>query len=799
MHYKLLHVERKVKLAITLIFAFVLSGSLFAQAPTSTIKGRVIDAGTKSPLSFVTVMVYNQSDSSRITGTTSSEEGTFLLTLDKQDVYLEVSFMGYKSYIKGGLMFNNKEADVGTILLQENNQSLSQVTVRAEKSSTEFKLDKRVFNVGKDLSSTGAGALEVLNNVPSVNVNIEGDISLRGSTGVQILINGKPSVIASDQGNSLGTITADMIEKIEVITNPSAKYDAEGTSGIINIVLKKEEQKGLNGSLSLNTGIPDNHSFGLSLNRRSEKFNLFTQLGAGYRELPRIRENINEDLVNQTIVTSDGIEYRNEVFYNVVLGTDYYINKYNTITLSGNFAYEIEDQPSETNFERTDETGALVSKWDRTEITSALNPKWRYELNYKKDFKKKKDHNLLFSALGNFFGKDQSSEFKNEEVENFDGVSNQKTRTAFNEAKYTFNLDYTNPINEYITLEAGSQYVSTDVGNDFSVSDYLNEEWVVDDGLTNVFEFDQNVLGVYSTTSYENKKWGAKLGLRLENTVLNTFLINTKESNNQNYKNFFPTLHTSYKINKKISLQAGYSRRILRPRMRDLNPFFNIRNNYSIRRGNPQLLPEFTDSYEVSTIVIGKKASLNTSVYHRFTTDKISRVAVFEDGVSITAPYNIGTNTTTGLEINGKYTATNRISFNGDFNYGMFDRKGDFEGVNFDFSASVWSSKLTGKVKFPYDFDLEATGQFRSKEQRLQGVQSSQLFANVGVRKKILDGKGIFSLSVRDVFISRIQENETVQPDFYLYSRNLRGRFFTLGFSYGFGKGEAMEYTGRRR
>ena len=153
-------------------------------------------------------------------------------------------------------------------------------------------MDKRVFNVGKDLSSTGASALEVLNNVPSVNVNIEGEISLRGSSGVQILINGKPSVLASEQGNALGTITADMIEQIEVITNPSAKYDAEGTSGIINIIIKKEERKGINGSATINIGIPHNHSFGLSLNRRTEKFNLFTQLGVGYRELPNDRENI---------------------------------------------------------------------------------------------------------------------------------------------------------------------------------------------------------------------------------------------------------------------------------------------------------------------------------------------------------------------------------------------------------------------------------------------------------------------------------------------------------------------------
>jgi outer membrane receptor protein involved in Fe transport len=784
-------------------FLFFLSAVIYhialGQASTFTIQGEVAEGSSGAPLGFVTVMAYKSADSTRLSGTTSLEDGTFSVNSKQQNVYLELSFMGYASQKVSVTTWENAIAQVGKVVLLPNNLALDGVTVRAEKSSVEFKLDKRVFNVGKDLSSTGASALDVLNNVPSVNVNIEGEISLRGSSGVQVLINGKPSVIASEQGNAMGTITADMIEKIEVITNPSAKYDAEGTAGIINIVLKKEERRGLNGSLSLNIGTPHNHSVGLSLNRRTEKFNLFSQLGAGYRSLPRYRENINRDLVSNTDIISEGIEYRNEFFYNIVLGTDYYINKYNVITLSGNFAYEIEEQPSETNFQKIDANGDLLSEWNRTEVTSALNPKWQYELNYKKDFKNKKDHNLLFTSIGRFFGKDQSSEFANVEILDFDGVSNQRTATKFNEASYSFNLDYTNPINDKITLEVGSQYVATDVGNDFSVSNLLNNEWIQNDGLTNVFEFDQNVLGVYTTGSYEYKRWGLKLGLRMENTQLNTLLINTNERNDQTYFNFFPTVHSSYKLTKAISMQLGYSRRIFRPRMWDLNPFFNIRNDFAVRQGNPNLLPEFTDSYELSTIFTGKKVSLNSSIYHKYTTEKIDRVSVFENNISITAPYNIGTNITNGLELNGKYTATKKLSFNGDFNYGIFVREGTFEQTDFDFTANIWSSKLTAKVKLPYDFDFETTGQFRSKEQTVQGVRSSRLWGDLGLRKKIKDGKGVFSLSVRDIFASRIDENFTDQPDFYLYSRGFRGRFITFGFSYGFGKGEAMQYSGQRR
>ena len=781
-------------------FLFNMStGLLVAQNNDIFITGKIVDANNSQAIEFATIMLVNSLNKQPITGTTTDMDGQFSLNSPTTDFYIEISFIGYQNQILDDFTIQNKRLELGNISIAENTQTLDEVIVRAEKSQTEFKLDKRVFNVGKDLSSTGASALEVLNNVPSVNVNIEGEISLRGSSGVQILINGKPSVIASDQGNALGTITAEMIDKIEVITNPSAKYDAEGTSGIINIVIKKEERKGLNGSVSVNTGTPHNHSVGISLNRRTEHFNLFSQLGVGYRELPRNTENINEDLVNDTITYSKGKEFRNETFYNVVLGTDYHINPKNILTLSGNFAYEVEDQPSFTNFTQVLAQDTLA-QWYRDETTEATNPKWRYELQYKSDLKGHKDHMLLFSALGNFFGKDQSSEFENVVTDGdirFGGL--QRSRTDFKEARYTFKLDYTKPFNDNFTLETGAQYVIMDVSNDFENSSFADNVWVIDSSLTNIFEFDQKVLGVYGTGSYENEKWGVKLGLRMENTDLHTFLVNTDENNDQNYTNFFPTVHTSYKLTDRFSLQAGYSRRVYRPRMWDLNPFFNIRNTISVRTGNPDLQPEFTDSYEISSIYILGKTSLNFSVYHRYTTDVIERVSRFKNNINTFEPKNLGSNRTTGLEFNFKYSPKKWLSFNGDLNFNYFDRKGDFEGQNFDFEADQWSGKTTAKLKLPADIEFEATGRYQSSVRTVQGVTTENLFADMGLRKKIMKGKGVINFSIRDIFVSRFRETQAFQPTFYTYNFGQRGRFVTLGFSYGFGKGEAMEYSGRRR
>ncbi len=787
-----------INIVLCICFTF-LSNSLFAQKTNLEIKGTVLESNGQKPIEFATVMIADKNTQKAITGVTTELDGTFSVYTDSPDFYVEISFIGFVSQTIKDIPIVGSIADLGTILLSENSEVLDEVIVRAEKSTTEFKLDKRVFNVGKDLASTGASALDVLNNVPSVNVNIEGQISLRGSTGVQILINGKPTILASDEGNALGTITAEMIEKIEVITNPSAKYEAEGTSGIINIVIKKEEREGINGSVSVNTGTPHNHSVGLSLNRRTEKFNLFSQLGVGYRELPRDRRNINRDLTSNTTVYSDGTEYRNETFYNVILGTDYHINKYNVLTLSGHFAYEVEDQPSRTNFSIADNTGAIPSEWYREETTEATNPKYQYELNYKKDFSDHKEHDLVFSALGNFFGKDQSSEFKNINITGDDAANDQQTRTNFKEAKYTFKLDYTKPFSEKWTIETGAQYLLNNVSNDYAVNDLLNDVWVENAGLTNIFEYDQKVLGVYGTGAYEDDKWGIKLGMRIENTDLNTLLVNTDQTNNQNFTNLFPSIHTSYKLSEKFSFQAGYSRRIFRPRLWDLNPFFNIRNNFSVRTGNPNLLPEYTDSYEVAGIYIFGKTSLNFGIYYRYTTDVVERISTFENNVNTFKPLNIGTNRATGIEINGKYSPNKWLSVNGDFNYNYFNRQGSLEATSFDFSADQWSTKMTAKIKLPAQIDFEATGRYQSKYKTVQSEVSDNLYADLGVRKKILKGKGVFNFSVRDVFASRIRESITNQTNFYLYDWSKRGRFVTLGFSYGFGKGEAMEYSGQRR
>jgi hypothetical protein len=285
-------------------------------------------------------------------------------------------------------------------------------------------------------------------------------------------------------------------------------------------------------------------------------------MGAGYRSLPQDAENTNRNLSTNEVIVSKGEAFRNEAFFNITLGTDYHINDLNVLTLSGNFAYEIEDQPSAYNFQFSDGDNRLTSSWLRTEVTEATNPKYHYELNYKKEFENNEAHTLQFSALGSFFGKDQESQFSNTTISGLDSNSDQQTETNFQQANYTFKADYVNPLNEVYTIETGAQYVINDVGNDFEVRDFVDGNYVVNDALTNNFEWNQKVLGVYATAAYDKDNFGVKVGLRVEQTNVKTRLENTNETNEQKYSNVFPTLHTSYKISEGISLQAGYSRRV---------------------------------------------------------------------------------------------------------------------------------------------------------------------------------------------------------------------------------------------
>ncbi len=793
---------------IFLHFILIISIFLFSEVSESIaqgsrkpiqIFGKVLEAEHQNPIEFAPIVVLDKTTDQQITGITTDINGNFQLSTTHSNFYIRVSFIGFKTQKIEDFKITGNQIDLGQILLEPDVALMDEVTITAQKSQTVFKLDKRVFNVGQDLLNSGGSAVDVLNNVPSVSVSIEGDISLRGNANVQILVNGKPSVLTADGSQALGTITADMIERVEVITNPSVKYDAEGTTGIINIVLKKEEKKGINGSVTLNTGTPKNHSIGGSFNYRTEKINVFSQLGIGVRMFPADYEtlSINRNSLSTSSLKTIGDSEKQEQFYNFLLGLDYHLNRFNVLTLSGHYAYEIEDETSDMNYLLT-ETGQSSST--RSEVTEATNPKWQYEMHYKKSFANHKKRHLMWSAMGSFFGKKKDSFFENANaIGNFSDFQ-QRAATDFQELEYTFQVDYAHPFAEKMMLEVGARYVISDISNDYEVEDFENEIWQFNSNFTNIFEFSQNVLASYGAYSYEGKKLGIKIGLRVENTDMQTLLKTTEETHNQDYTNLFPSLHTSYKFKDGLALQASYSRRIHRPRLWDLNPFFTLRDNFNIRTGNPNLLPEYTDSYEVTSIHELSDVSLNLAIFHQRTDQVIEHVTTVDsENITTTQPQNIGTNYRTGLEINAEYTPTKSLSLSSDFNWGYFNRKGTFNNTNFDLNSQNWSARLNAKLNLGKGINAQLSGRYRSKIKELTQTQRDNYFIDFGIRKKVLQGRGVLNLSIRDLFSTRRDASIIDLTDYYVSNSRKRGRFIVFGFSYGFGKGDAMEFSGHKQ
>lgn len=784
---------------LTILLAFV-TFQLSAQNPSVNVTGRVVDKNSSKPLDFATVAVIQKGETAVIAGGVTDSDGLFSIKSPSVDIYVEVSFLGYNKLVIENLEVKGGVASLGTIVLSPDQELLSEVTVTAEKSRTVFELDKRVFNVGQDLSNAGGTALDVLNNVPSVDVDIEGAISLRGNSSVQVLINGKPSVLVS--GNTLGTITADMIEKVEVITNPSAKYDAEGTSGIINIVLKKEDRKGLNGAATFNIGSPLNRSVGLSMNKRTEKFNLFGQFGVGKRALLSASNGVTLDRgsINPRYLYNDGSGGRDEQFYNVILGADYHINPHNVVTLSGHYAYEIEDEYSLTTYERRELNNSLINSFFRNEVSEATNPKLQYDLSYVKTFKDNKDKTLTLSALGSSFAKDKLSNYQNERISGEYTDFDQRVANDYGHAEYSFQGDYIHPFSKSSELEVGFKYVMLDIFNDFNLANLENNTWIVDEDLNNNFDFDQKILGAYTTYGFEVNKFGLKMGVRMESTVLNTLLVTTNEAGRQDYSNVFPSIHSSYNVSESFSVQMGYSKRISRPRNWDLNPFPSFKDNLNLSMGNPNLLPEFTDSFEVNGIQTWDFGSLSGAVYHRQTDGVIERVVTVQDSLTIRTPMNLGESATTGVELNGSFDPTKWFTLLVDANWSSFNRTGRLEGKSFDFSNTRWSTELTTKFKFPGDIDAEIRGNYRSAVEGVQGVSRDYLYVDFGIKKKLFKGRAVVNFSVRDVFKSRNYITEADLTDFYRYSESIRGwQQMVLGLSYGFGKGEAMEFSGHKQ
>ncbi|MEM7298679.1 MAG: TonB-dependent receptor, partial [Bacteroidota bacterium] len=597
------------------ILFFGTSSVLFAQAskqaaaPDFAIKGQLVLEGTSSPVEFATVSIFNEQDSSLATGGLTDQKGIFNIPVKPGSYYLQIQFMGFKDVTISGIRIDksNRVYNTGDIQIKEDETLLDEVIVQAERTQMELTLDKKVFNIGKDLSNLGGSATDILDNLPSVQVDVEGNVSLRGSNNVRVLIDGKPSgLVGLSSNDALRQLNGNLVESVEVITNPSARYDAEGLAGIINIILKKDKKKGVNGSFQVNTGTPANHGGSFNLNFRKKWINFFTNVGVNYRRYNGKGSSQQtffsgpSEINNPFLITDrDRRHDRGGLSYSTRFGSDFYLNERNTLTLA--FLYRFSDESNETRLVYDDfyPQASTDSLTLRNDNEGEDDENLEYSLNYTRTFKRKGQKLTADIQYQNNNEQESSDlvESNGTSIENQSAYLFQRAVNDEIEERLMLQSDYVHPFGKNGKVELGARYTDRLVGNDYLVTE-RNDVGVyeVDTDFSNEFEYEEKVLAFYGIVSNKINKLSWQIGLRFESTDLITFQKTTNIRNQQRYSNFFPSTFLTYQMTPEQAIQASYSRRISRPRGRNLNPFTSISDNRNFWLGNPNLQPEFTDS-----------------------------------------------------------------------------------------------------------------------------------------------------------------------------------------------------------
>lgn len=797
-----------------LLFALslFLSGFGFGQGNLEsrdiTISGQILEEGTNAPLEYATV-AFIKADGTVTGGGITDIKGRYNIEIKPGLYTIQFEFISYKTKKLLNRQLS-KNTELPTVILALNTESLEEVVVRAETTEVQIRLDKKVYNIGKDLTTSGATVSDALNNVPSVTVDVDGAIALRGNENVRILINGRPSAIAGfGDTDALRQLPAETIERVEVITSPSARYDAEGTAGILNIILRKEKTLGLNGSIQTNFNYPFGSNITGNINIRTDKFNIFNTTGVRYNETPgnaNFRNTYFGDFVENPLVIEDRKYNRVRQGFNTNLGIEYFLTKTSSLTASG--FYRLSDNnDSTTNF--TQEFTALESlvvSRNRNEAEGEDDENVQFSLNYVNDFDTN-GHKLTAD-----FQWEKGSETQKSLIEEFNSFpeieflpSEQITETE-DQTEYLIQADYVLPIGENAQFEAGFRGTFEN-----TITDYLLLEQVVtggdfirNDSLSNTFDYTENVMAAYSQYGNKFGKFSFLLGLRVENTQLKgevTATDVTSENNDdlainfdKNFLGLFPTVNLVYELGERENLTLGYNRRINRPRSWYINPFPSRSSEANIFQGNPNLNPAYASAFDLGYLRRWSKLTLTASVYYQYETDSFERVQedtglVTPNGIPIirTIPINLSTNQRIGAELGILYNPTKWLRLNGSFNFFQFESDGSFNDVDYGAKNTSWFTRGSAKITLPTKIDWQTNVFYRGPNNNAQTENEGILSVDLAFSKDIINDNATIGFNVSDLFNSRKRRSLTTTPSFVSDNEfQWRERQFTLSFTYRF-------------
>ena len=743
------------------------------------ITGKVIDIETGQPLEYATILFKNPNAPKLNQGGITNQNGVFKIEIipGKYDIITE--YISFEKNIKKGIVLNSSK-NIGEIKLKISVSNLDEVELIGEQTQVEIRLDKRVYNVGKDITVRGGSVSDVMNNIPSVSVDPEGNISLRGNGNVRILINGKPSGLVGLSGpQGLRQLPAESIEKVEVITSPSARYEASGTAGILNIILKKQNLEGFNGSLALNSGFPRAVGSNLNMNFRKNKINLFStisindakSLGGGLFD----SEYFNG--INPSTFTFEDRDYdrlRKRVFLN--LGLEYYINDETSLTISGFTRNSDNFSKNSTIIQDLDQNKLVLNEFGRFQDEEEDDISRQLTLNFTKKFNKK-GHELVIE-----FQTEESTEDESDYASNTN-TFDQSSMTDETQQRKLLQLDYVYPINENTQFELGYRGNFSDLSTDYNVFDILNNETTRNLNLSNIFVFNQDVNAYYTQYGKKINKFSYLLGLRAETTNLKFNQKTSQESNQKKYTDLFPTVNLSYEFSESENITLGYSRRIRRPRSWSLNPFQSITSLTFFRQGNPDLDPSYSNSYDLGYLKRMKKFTFSGSVYFQKETDVIQRITeetgeivrVSENPI-VDVPalrftsINLSENIRTGTEFTLTYTPKRTVRLSGNFNLFNSETIGNYKGDTFDASILTWFARINSSFPLPLGTNAQINGYYRGPRENAQRKTKGLVGFSGAINKQIFKKKGTISFRASDIFNSQISRSTTLTDSFENYT-----------------------------
>lgn len=798
--------------AIIRIFIAFIAFPLFAFSQEKLdVSGEVVD-NDGIPLGDASITFIDESGEKDNQGGVTNFDGEFSVDVSKGTYTIKIEYVSFMPKMFKNRTINS-DLNLGRVTLKMDSNALGEVVVKSETTEVEMRLDKKIYNIGKDLTTQGASVSDVLNNVPSVNVDVEGGISLRGNDNVKILINGKPSAMAGYGDTDIfQQLPADAIERVEVITSPSARYDAEGTAGIINIVLKKQKTLGLNGSFSASLGYPLISNFSAALNYRSDKFNIFSNTGVHYKKYlgygkydnryfsgsyDKILENRDFDRLRKGANTNVGIEY--------------YLNDHSSLTASTFLSFGNNKDIIGNNTSRYASNG-LDSKTFRKEIERRDDDNYQFSLNYDNRIDKE-GQKLTADFQYSDRNRDQPSTIEENQISPQNFLLNRENISKNEKkSKYLIKADYVLPRGDS-QFEAGYRGNFAHNVTDYAL-DTLNMQtgdFEIDKTLTNKFTYDENVNAVYSQYGNKFGDFSFLLGLRLENTQLkgkvdsryadknaleNALNIDVDTNFDKNYTGLFPTINLSYELAEDENLTLGYNRRINRPRGWFINPFPSRSSRANIFQGNPDLDPAYANAFDLGYLKKWGKATFSSSIYFQHTTNAFERVQEetgqqTSDGINIIRriPINLSTNDRYGAEVGLIYNPVDWLRLNGSFNYFRFTTKGSFNDVDYGTESTSYFGRFSSKVNLPGKLQWQTTAYYRGPRQNAQTKTDDLYIINLAFSKQLIENKASISFNVRDLFNTRKRNSYTVSENFTSDSEfQWHGRQFTVSVNYSFNK-----------